>query len=121
MFLITVIVGPAQWALMFRTPESTEVAKQALQTATQNAAVGIMISDDFGQHLDVKSASIHGFLVEDLEKTKLAHVERSLHAGRTQALAQKACEADPAIRAALSARGPAILSPVGFPGNGMVR
>ena len=55
-------------------------------------------------------------MIENLDMSQVAHVERSLRQQRMQAKFQKAAESDPEIRAAM--RGPAVLSPMGMPFNG---
>lgn len=52
-------------------------------------------------------------MVEDMDKTKMAHIEMALHQARTQIAGNKAAEADPAIRTASMMRGPAVINPMG--------
>ena len=44
-------------------------------------------SDDFGQEAGICPSRISGFLFEDLEQSKHAHIQRALHNTRTDLLA----------------------------------
>jgi hypothetical protein len=94
---------------MFKTQET---ANKAIEF-TQNEWVNI--TDDFGQQASFRGEQIYGFLLEDLNASKLAHIERALHNARMQAEGQKMAQADPALVHA--SRGPNIISPMGM-GNG---
>jgi len=52
-------------------------------------------------------------MLEDMEKSKLAHIERGLHQARTQAKAQQAATQDPVLKSAAMMRGPAMIDPMG--------
>ncbi len=108
MYNITVIVGTIPWSLMFKTKESAEVANDILSHREHEYVV---VEDDFGHKLDARTLSISGFIFEDMEQTKMAHVERALHQTRLQHLAQRAAESDPMLRAGMMRGGPAILQP----------
>ena len=114
MHVITVAFGeaPAMWQFVFKTEEAATVAWQQLGNETQ-----VVIVDDFGQTGNFDSKHINGRMLENLDMSQQAHVERSLRQQRMQAKFQKAAESDPEIRAAM--RGPAVLSPIaGFNGRG---
>jgi hypothetical protein len=57
-------------------------------------------------------------MLEDTNKSALAHVERSLHHARVQVETQKRAQTDPKLRAGHA--GPAVLTPMGANG-GMFR
>lgn len=117
MHSITVIIGQTALALLFKTKEHAEIADNIL--SGRSAAGGqISVEDDFGQKLVANTQNLAGYLYEDLDSSKLAHVERALHQTRTQNLAQKTAEADPSLRLA-SRMGPAMISSMpGFNGRG---
>ncbi len=52
-------------------------------------------------------------MFEDLDKAKMANVELFLHQQRTQALATKAAQSDPGLRASSAMAGPRMLDPMG--------
>ena len=119
MYLLTVVFGPSPtpWSLLFEKPKLADKAFADLETAKHKALSGIdgvvTISDEFGQHASIDVASIHGFMLEDMEKSKLAHIERGLHQARTQAKAQQAATQDPVLKSAAMMRGPAMIDPMG--------
>lgn len=109
MWTLTVAVGNIPWALMFKTREAANDSF-AVVTAYQDAD----IEDDFGQRLRVRAGSVLGAVLEDMDKSKIAHIERALHHARMQHEGQKMAQADATLR--MGQAGPAILTP-GF-GNG---
>lgn len=115
MYLLTIVFGPTPtpWALLFQKSETAELAFNGLQDARKIKQGCVEICDDFGQKIDLPLASIHGFMLEDMEKSKLAHIERGLHQARTQARAQQMASTDPVLKTAAMGQGPAILSPMG--------
>lgn len=117
MFSLTVIVGTNGWGLMFRSKGKAEAAVATLEGGVL-AVERVSIVDDFGQSLFVNRDNISGWVFEDMEQSKLAHVERALAHARMQGLVQKMAEADPALRTSMMNRGPAIVSPMGFNGRG---
>ena len=119
MFSLTVSFGPGpatMWTLMFRTEDSAIAASAIMHDKSDR----ININDDFGQSLNVERNTVHGWMSEDMNLSKLAHVERALHQARMQAEGQMAAESDHVLRAARARQGSAILTP-GIPGNGMMR
>lgn len=95
MFAITVLVGSAGWSLLYKTKEPWQLAINIL---TDKASDELTLTDDFGQTAVLKTSDVHGFMSEDLEQSKMAHVERALHQMRMQADTQKRAESDPAMR-----------------------
>ncbi len=119
MFSITVAIGSSGWQLMFRDKTTAEAALGKLRT-TDTFGSQVSITDDFGQTLEAARSSILGFIYEDMELSKMAHVERALSHARLQSLTQKMAEADPALRHSMMNRGqgPAMVSPMGLNGRG---
>ena len=121
MFSLTIAFGPGNgmWTLMWREKEKADAAWDALALAKAANAV-LQISDEFGQECVSEIAAVHGAMLEDLNLSKLAHIERALHQARVQAEGQTMAESDHVLRAARARQGSAILTP-GIPGNGMLR
>lgn len=112
MYLLTVIFGPTSvpWGFLYKTEETASAAYDSLCAATER----IIICDDFGQQAAI-TLPTHGFMLEDLELTKVAQIERGLHQARTQAKANQMAQADPVIRASNMSRGSglATIDPMG--------
>ena len=121
MFCLNIAVGSTVWALLFNSHEAADNAAQTLKTPdsphTFSPNLTCVVTDDFGQMFTAPYTAIHGCLLEDLDKTKLAYIERALHQQLTQLEAQKRWEQHPAHRA--MARGPGVIAPgFGPMGNG---
>lgn len=112
MFSLTIVFGPGPtaWQLLFKTQEMARAATKLIYEKTTDA-----VEDDFG-HTCIVSGEIHGLVLEDLEVSKMGHIELALHQARTQAKAHMMGNADPALKAAglmnPSQGGPAMLSPM---------
>lgn len=121
MHQITVVFGPSPvpWAFLFNKPELADQAFATIKAAKldgKDSLTGgscISIVDEFGQQGCLEIKNIHGFMLEDLDKSNLAQIERGLHQARTQAKAQQRAGADPALRAAMMTQGAPVLSPMG--------
>jgi hypothetical protein len=119
MHSLTISFGPTgtMWQLMFKTEEAAQVAFDILSTDEKNqdlynpatVRTRVRLIDDFGQKLILTLQEIHGYVLEDMDISAGAHIERALHQTRMQGKAQRLAEADASIRQA--GRGPAILSP----------
>ncbi len=109
MFSLTISFGPTNvmWTLMFRNKEQGELAFAALKRPEFNGT----LVDDFGQEIFLGFGGIHGVIFEDMELSKLAHIERALHQARMQAKGAEAAESDPVLRANRFRQGPAVLTP----------
>jgi hypothetical protein len=122
MFLLNIAVGSTSWALLFNEEEKareafTKATSQPSKVDTFTAATACVIEDDFGQMFTAPIVAIHACMLEDLDKTRLAHIERALHQQLTQMEAQKRWEQHPAHRA--MSRGPGVIAPgFGPMGNG---
>ena len=110
MFCLNVALGNVSWLLLFKDVDTAKVAFTILDARN---GPDIKIEDDFGQTLVAHVDSMHGLMLEDMEATKLAHVEMALHQERTRVLATKMAQTDPALRAGTMGQGPAIISPMG--------
>jgi hypothetical protein len=113
MFAISVIVGPVCFPLMFKKEESAREAQKSLDYDPRFAEASlhwITIKDDFGHEFSCDRKQLGGYIFEDMDRTKLAHVERALHQQRTQNLAQKTAQSDPGLRMT-GANGPGVLTP----------
>lgn len=110
MFCLNIALGNTSWRLLFKNEEP---AKCAYALISNPNIENLIIDDDFGQQFCAKVKAIHGFMIEDMDKTKLAHIEMALHQERTRIAATKAAQVDPAIRNAQAAHGPAIINPMG--------
>ena len=109
MFIINVALGNTSWRLLFKDEEkATHIYKRLTETSS---GCPLAVSDDFGQTLYANPSSIHGFMLEDMDKTKMAHVEMALHQARTQSLATKMAQSDPALKAQ-SSMSPNVISPM---------
>lgn len=116
MHSISISFGPGNvmWRLLFKTEDMAKAMWSRLNAAGEIPVVAL--ADDFGQHCTLTRFSIHGAMFEDMEQSKLAHVETMLHGARTQAKAQSMAAADPALR--VSRMGPPMIQPMG---NGQFR
>ena len=99
MFSLTIVFGPGPmvWTLMFKTKESAEHANDLCETFSTDS---LFLCDDFGQKCAITGTGLHGYMLEDLDQSKLAHIERALHQTRTKLKADELADADPAIRQA---------------------
>lgn len=104
MFSITVALANTQivWTLMFKTKESAQAAWDAAPDPNTNVR---QLADDFGQIAAFEHRNIAGVLFEDLDQSKMAHIERSLHVERVKVAAQRAAQSDPVLKTAMMTRG----------------
>ncbi len=122
MFSLTIVFGPGPmvWTLMFQ--DQAKAALAAIEIDNTSSENRIHLGDDFGQVVSISRAEIHGSMLEDMEQSRLAHIERALHQARTQAKGAEIADADPVLRQArMKAHGQSmpILQPMGngrFPG-----
>lgn len=109
MFSITLALGNQAWRLLYKNEEKAALAFGKLQSARQEE---LFLDDEFGQTVQICKNGLTGFLFEDLEKMKMAHVEMALHNARLQSMANKAAQADPGLRANAMMNGPGVLTPM---------
>ena len=115
MFCLNIALGNTSWRLLFKEEIMARDALDKLEVSKTSLAPCDRVSDDFGQEFS-GGAGIIGLMLEDLDQTKMAHVEMALHQARTQSLATKMAQTDQTLKADSMVRGPAIIAPMG--GNG---
>lgn len=110
MHRLTVVFGPTgiNWAFLFRQKETAEKCISARHASPAN---NWLITDDFGQHAEIRSADVQGYMLEDMALSRMAAVETGLHQARVQAKAQEAAKTDPVLRAAMRGPQPGVLTP----------
>lgn len=109
MFTLSIAVGRAQpmvWTLMFRTQKAADEAVTTLRDSVGT----VSLTDEFGQTFDGTKADIVGSLFEDLEQSRLAHVERTLQVELVKAATITRMRSNPAF-SSLASAGPAMLQP----------
>lgn len=109
MYVLSVVFGSASVGFMFKTKESAE---KCLLDATDK---DWQIVDDFGSIAHVIRTSVHGWVLEDLDQSKVARAEQMVHQNRCQNLATKIATSDPSLRTMGS---PAVITPHGMQPNG---
>lgn len=110
MFVLSVVFGSASVGFMFKTKEAADNALRDLTVEPEYWK----IVDDFGSTARIKHSSVHGFIVEDLDQSKIARAEQMVHQNRCTNLATKMATSDPSLRTMGS---PAVITPHGM--NGM--
>ncbi len=103
--------SPVMWKLLFREQERANTVVARFTEAPASGA--IYLSDDFGQQVVVNRESLAGWMLEDLDQSKLAHIEMSLHEAKTRAMANKMAQADPGLRTSQMMQGMPQFSPMG--------
>ncbi len=112
MFCVNIALGSTSWRLLYREEEKAKAVFESLKVFPIGPK-NVTVEDDFGQLCSATLASIHGLMFEDLDKAKMANVELFLHQQRVQAMATKAAQSDPGLRASSMMNGPAMLNPMG--------
>ena len=107
MFIINVALGNTSWRLLFKDEQR---ALGALALFNDEDQI-VKVFDDFGQSLETKMSRVHGVMLEDMDKTKMAHVEMVLHQARAQNLATKMAQSDPALKTN-AGMSPSVISPM---------
>ena len=128
MFALTIVFGsPAvPWSLLFNSKEAADAAFENYKSSKATSFSGeyFIQKDDFEQEVCISRISLHGAMIEDMDKSKLAAVERGIHQAKTQIAAQKRAQQDPEIAAHARTQqmtgGAPILSP-NFGPNGAFR
>lgn len=111
MFIINVALGNTSWRLLFKEEEKARETFIFINSSPDDFR--LRLEDDFGQTFSGYRHNIHGVMLEDMDKTKMAHVEMALHQARTQNLATRMAQHDPALKANSTMGGPSVLNPVG--------
>ena len=111
MFSLSIMVGSAQWRLLFKTKEEMAVALTDLARGSNGGFCALQ--DSYGQTATLLRSSIHGWMAEDMAGSKLASVALALHEARVRNEATKAAQTDPQLRAAQMNQGPSVITPMG--------
>lgn len=117
MFSLSIFLGNASLALLFTNSEKAEAANSQIVAAAPGQT--FELNDDFGHKLTMLRSSIHGWLLEDMNKSALAHQERALHEAKIKMSIQKAAQTHLGLREAF--RPPSALPIVSPMGNGQFR
>lgn len=114
MHRITVVFGSSGTQFFYSDRANAERAFDSLEAAKKAQGTTVSIADEYGQRACLDVAAIHGYVLENLEESKLAHIELGLHQARMQAKANEMGRVDPVLRtAAMHQGGMPILSPQG--------
>jgi hypothetical protein len=122
MFSLTIVFGPGPmvWTLMFKTEDKARLNVSTLNQSPLGQVTRFV--DDFGQECDIITDELKGWMLEDMEQSKLAHIERALHQARTQAKGAEIADSDPVLAQARrrAQGGMPIMQPMptGFSPNG---
>lgn len=122
MYSITLVVGNSStpWTLLYKTEATSNPAALTIHHSLTTGA-GLDLHDDFGQTVHAAAGELKGYMSEDLDQSKLAHIEFGLHRARMQLDMSKRAEVDPALRAGRMMQGPGVITPMGAPTNGFSR
>ena len=107
--MTVVVAGPVVWSLLFKSDKEPTEAFARITVASPEETV--IIDDDYGQRFLAERSDIKGVLLEDTQKSQQGAIERALHNARTQAKANIAAQADPALKTAAMAQGAPMLTP----------
>jgi hypothetical protein len=121
MYSLTICFGPTatSWAFLFKERKEAEdhASSFYLRETSSNPPKHdiVWITDDFGQAGFVNINSIHGVIIEDLDLTEQARIERSMVDARAQTKFNARAQDDPTIKAAIAKqqRGPSVITPMG--------
>lgn len=120
MYSLSIVFGSVSWRLLYSKEENAfrdynSVTGAILKDKTQQftAHISVELVDDFGQKICVSTNSLHGCMLEDLDKTRVGNVEFALHGLRANVDAQKRAESDPMLRASRNMQHTPIISPMG--------
>lgn len=97
MFSLTIVFGPGPmvWTLLFKDRESINSQVNQLE---ESGIKFVEVADDFSQCAVINKEQLHGWMAEDLEQSRLAHIERALHQARTQAKGAEIADSDPVLK-----------------------
>ena len=117
MFSMTIVFGasPIPWTLLFKTQQAFNDAIIHFKNPATFENKDFDITDDYGQHISIKRDAIQGVMFEDMNQSKLAHIERGMHQMRAQVEANNLAKADPALMAAMrtAQQAPGVITPFG--------
>lgn len=118
MFSVSVAFGPVSWLLMFREKANAEATIKSFTTPfSLTNGFGTekpnAVTDDFGQSVHWMSPPT-AIMLEDMEASKLMHIEHQMRGVHIQTEVRKRAENDSQLR--MGRGGPAIMTP--FAPNG---
>lgn len=120
MYSLSIVLGSMSWRLLYTKEENARRDFQLVQSAISrdktmqfSAHDKIDLTDDYGQEMTANARSLHGAMLEDLDKTKVGNVEFALHGARANVDAQKRAESDPVLRSSRTMQHAPIISPMG--------
>jgi hypothetical protein len=119
MFSLSICFGPqgTTWALLFKTEEEANAQWSIINSTPPQHALAL--KDSFSQQaVFAKREEIHGCMLENLDETKLAHIERTLHELRLKTKLGQVASTDPMIQMGRVSNSPAMLSPAMNGGRG---
>jgi hypothetical protein len=115
MFNLAVSFGPQGliWAFLFKKKAAAEEARNAVLQAREavNHQLTVQgtrtaeIVDDYGSTASIDAAAIHGVMLENLDDTSMAQIERGLQQARTQTQANRMAMQDPVLKTAQMLQG----------------
>ena len=116
MYLLTIVFGPSPtpWAMLFKDEELAKKAFADIESCKLLGVDTIAVEDEFGQRAVFGISSIHGAMLEDLDKSKISQIERGLHMARIQAKAQQMAQRDPLLQNIRANQGPSMIDPMGM-------
>lgn len=94
---LTIVFGPTGTAVAFLFNEKDDAMKALASTRMTSSDVAV-IKDDFGQHAEINTGSIHGRIIEDLAMSGEAAGERQIQNVKSNAKMQNKAANDPALR-----------------------
>ena len=97
MYAVTVAFNNLSWRFLFRSKDAAEKFRQFSDYPTQD----LIIDDDFGQHAEIRAGAIAGIQIEDMEQSRLVHVEQMLWQHRIQRTAQDRVKREPGLATAI--------------------
>jgi len=112
MYSLSIAIGMMSWRMLYQDEEKAKAAYIALKDTTVPT---IEITDDYGQTGTFKPMACPALMLEDMDKSKLAHIEQGLHRARTQANAQSRAQSDPVLAQRLLSSDPEVLPEGGAP------
>ncbi len=112
MYSLTIHFGPNAmvWAFLFKEKKKAESEFAAADTALC-AGEFFRVEDDFGQIGVFGVGQAAGIMLEDLDQSEEARIQRSLLNARGEVKARQRASTDPVLRQA--AAGPAVITPFG--------
>jgi hypothetical protein len=111
MYSLTIMFGSAAtpWQFLFKDKNKAESAYASINETIKEGLMARIV-DDYGQTATI--GSITGYLLEDLDLTVEARIQRTLNQAHGQAKYTERAKADPVLmRAAAGQRGPSVISP----------